>query len=461
MLGRSLFSRAFLVISGSLLIVVLALSGVFVFGIQQSIERWNVHRGRRLQNLVVPALSRVYRQTGELDENSIHRALSPFLTSSVYVYVTTAEQEPLYLFVRGERGMIHDVEDTSRRMKELEAELSTPVPVLSGGDVVAYLYADTVGFRENVANRYLIQSMLTTVATGSIASLGVAFVLALLFSRLLSRHAELLAKGIQKLADGHRNVVFPAGGTRELRSIAASATTLQEQLTREERLRRRWTQDIAHDLRTPITALKTQFESIKEGVITPSPERLDALFEEVTRIERLVNDLRELSRMESPEMSLECETFRLEELLEDLEASFRPRVTERISSFTVEKHEGTIRADKHLLTRALTNLLDNAFRYVADGGVVEVKPLLTDDGVWFQIADTGQVAEEEVEFMFERFYRGENARNSPGTGLGLSISNAVIRLHKGRIRFRQNEDLVTFYVFIPQHSGAPCAEPER
>lgn len=451
---RSLFSRAFLFIFASLLIVVVVLSGVFVFAIQQSIERWNVHRGRRLQNLMVPELSRAYQQFGELTEDRIHEALSPFLTSSVYVYVTTPDKEGLYLFVRGERNLLPQTLTTDEDLAEIRAELSTPVPVLSGERVIAYLYADTLGFRESLANQYLVQSMLTTVTSGTLASLGVAFVLALLFSRLLSGHAEALATGIGALAAGRRDVEFPIRGPRELRTIATSATTLQDQLSREERLRRRWTQDIAHDLRTPITALKTQFEGIKEGVLAASDERLAALFEEITRIERLVNDLRELSRMESPEMSLEREYVDGAALLEELEASFRPRVGPRVHRFTVDTAGTTeFEADEHLVRRALTNLLDNAFRYAREGGEVVLRMIGREDAAWFEISNTGYVAVEEVELMFERFYRGEGARRTPGSGLGLSIADTIVRLHGGEIRFRQHGDTTSVWVSIPSEGS--------
>jgi len=458
---RSLFSRAFLFIFVSLLIVVMVLSGVFVLAIQQSIERWNVHRGRRLQNLMVPELSRAYRQNGELTESNIHRALSPFLTSSVYAYVTTAERQGLYLFVRGERRLVHEGQEFGEHEQALEGEMGTPVPILSGSRVVAYLYADTLGFRESLANRYLVQSMLTTVTSGVLASLGVAFILAVLFSRLLAAHAEALAVGIGALASGRRDVDFPVRGPRELRTIATSATQLQEQLSTEERLRRRWTQDIAHDLRTPITALKTQFEGIKEHVITPTDERFEALFEEVTRIERLVNDLRELSRMESPEMSLEREHIDGPSLLEELERSFRPRVGSGIGGFYVDHDESSFFADEHLVRRALTNVLDNAFRYVRDGGEIGLRMLTREDGVWFEVSNTGYVASEEVRLMFERFYRGEGARSSPGSGLGLSIADTIAKLHGGFIRFVQDQDVTRVWVFIPQspEHGEPAATP--
>ncbi len=453
---RSLFSRAFIFIFVSLLIVVIVLSGVFVFAIQQSVERWNVHRGRRLQNLMVPELARAYRQNGELTESNIHRALSPFLSSSVYAYVTTPDKEGLYLFVRGERRLVHEGEGIAEHEQALEGELGTPVPILSGSRVVAYLYADTLGFRESLANRYLVQSMLTTVTSGVLASLGVALALAFLFSRLLSAHAEGLAAGIGELASGRRDVDFPARGPRELRTIAASATKLQEQLSTEERLRRRWTQDIAHDLRTPITALKTQFEGIREHVISPTPERFDALFEEVTRIERLVNDLRELSRMESPEMSLEREHIDGPSLLEELERSFRPRLEPGIGRFSVDYEGSSFFADEHLVRRALTNLLDNAFRYVREGGEIGLRMLTRENGVWFEVSNTGYVAPEEVRLMFERFYRGEGARSSPGSGLGLSIADTIVKLHGGFIRFTQEGEVTRVWVFIPQ----PAEEPE-
>jgi len=428
--------------------VVLAL--IFVFAVQRSIENWNVDRGRRLQNLMAPAVSRVYRVNGKLSESEIHAALRPFLTSNAYVYVTNSTGQPVYLFEAGDQVSIHQTDLIESRRRNLEKSFSSPVAILDGDSVVGRLYADTLGFRTDLSNRNLLRSLFTILVGGTGASLLIALVIAYAFSRILSRQATRLAGGLSELATGNREVLFPLEGSVELRTIAQSAQALQAQLSREERLRTRWTQDIAHDLRTPITALKTQFDGMIEGYIAPSTERLTSVQEEVHRIDQLVNDLRELSRMESPDMTLECEWLHTEAFLADLENSIASRARESGAVFHVHAEKLRFRADGHLLYRALSNVLENAFRYVRDGGSVTLSARQQRDGVAWEVRNTGTVNPDEIPMMFERFYRGEAARGSSGSGLGLSIAQAVVSLHGGEIRMQQVRDETVVTLEFPQ-----------
>ncbi len=447
---RSLFSRVFTVMFASHLLVMLVLALIFVFAVQRSIENWNVHRGRRLQNLMVPAVSRVYRLNGKLSESDIHQALRPFLTSNAYVYVTNASGTPVYLYEGGDQVSIHQKDLVDTRRSELQDSFTSPVAILDGGTVVGYLYADTVGFRRDLANQNLLRSLFNILLGGTGASLLIALGVAYSFSRILSRQATRLAAGISELASGSREVDFPLRGAAELRTIARSARTLQAQLSREERLRIRWTQDIAHDLRTPITALKTQFEGMLEGYITPSTERLASVQEEVQRIDRLVNDLRDLSRMESPDMTLECEWLEAGSFVSDLKNSFDPRAFEKGVQFRVLYDEFRFRADSYLFQRALSNVLDNAFRYVRSEGSVVFALRGVPDAVICEVRNTGMVDPEEIPMMFERFYRGEAARGSSGSGLGLSIAQAVVSLHSGSISMRQESGETVVTIELPQ-----------
>ncbi len=447
---RSLFSRVLTVMFASHLLVMMVLAVIFVFAVQRSIENWNVHRGRRLQNLMAPAVSRVYRLNGKLSESEIHEALRPFLTSNAYVYVTNASGTPVYLFEAGDQVSVHQRDLVDTRKSELEDSFTSPVAVLDGGTVVGYLYADTLGFRTDLANQNLLRSLFTILLGGTGASLLIALGVAYSFSRVLSRQATQLATGISELAGGRRDVNFPLQGAAELRTIAQSARTLQAHLSREERLRTRWTQDIAHDLRTPITALKTQFEGMLEGYITPSTERLASVQEEVQRIDRLVRDLRELSRMESPDMTLECEWLDADSFMSDLQNTFTSRARDTAVEFRVLRDDVRFRADGHLLHRALSNVLENAFRYVSDGGRVVFSLRHDSDVLVWEVRNTGAVDPAEIPMMFERFYRGEASRGSSGSGLGLSIAQAVVQLHGGSIDMTQEMDETVVTLRLPQ-----------
>ena len=137
---------------------------------------------------------------------------------------------------------------------------------------------------------------------GAVVSFLLAVAVAFLFSSRLSRHAVGLAAGLSRIAAGERGVRFEGGGARELDQIGESAGVLQYRLAEEERLRGQWAADVAHDLRTPLAALRSQLEAMTDGVLPVTPARLQRASGELARVEALVADLAELSRIESPGM---------------------------------------------------------------------------------------------------------------------------------------------------------------
>ncbi len=448
--GRSLFARAFLLMLLSQVILVAGLSGVFVLAVQRSVESWNIDRGQQLQNLLIPEISEVYRTQGRLPETYLHRALDPFITGTVSAYITNATGEAVYLNVAGQQYSVHDPVVLQEQLETLPDIMGSPAVILEGGSVVGYLYTDTRRFREDLTNQRLLQSLFSIALGGSLAALVGAFLVALLFSRLMARQAGELARGITELAGGSRTVLFRAGGPVELQEIARSAAVLQTQLSREEELRRRWTEDIAHDLRTPVTALKTQLEGMTEGYIAVTPQRTELLFQEVLRIERLVTDLRDLSQMESPEASVTMGPVDPGAFITEVGSGYHARSREQGVELEVEAGGGVFSGDEHLLRRAVGNVLDNAFRHArGEAPKVVLRTRRDTAGFWFEVENSGEIAEVELSRVFDRFYRGANATGSPGSGLGLSIARAIVILHGGAIGMSCGNGVTTVRICLP------------
>ena len=448
--SRSLFARAFLIMLLAQVILVAGLSGVFVLAVQRSVESWNIDRGQQLQNLLIPEISQVYRTHGRLPETSLHPALDPFITGTVSAYITNASGEPVYLNVAGQQYSVHDTGVLREQLQQLPGIMRSPAVILEGGRVVGYLYTDTMRFREDLTNRRLLQSLFSISLGGTIAALVGAFLVALLFSRVLARQAGDLARGITALAGGSRTVQFSTGGPGELQQIARSAAILQTQLGLEEDLRRRWTEDIAHDLRTPVTALKTQLEGITEGYLSVTPQRTELLFQEVLRIERLVHDLRDLSHVESPEASVTVAPVDPVAFCTEFRSGYDARSRELGVAFLVDARGGTFPADEHLLRRAVGNVLDNAFRHARGPAPrVILRTLRDSTGCCIQVENSGEIQEAELPRVFDRFYRGRNSAGTAGSGLGLSIARAIIHLHHGDIGMTCSEGITTVWVRLP------------
>ena len=216
-----------------------------------------------------------------------------------------------------------------------------------------------------------------------------------------------------------------------------SRRSLDAQLEQQER----WVSDVAHELKTPLTALLLVGDSLAAQVNSQNARLVERLQRELLRLQELVGDLLELSRLENtlPGLGQRASVVDLAALVEQVWANLRPLADPRRVCLDLQAPEPVqVRADSSRLHRALLNLLDNALRYSPDGGVVRVS--LDSRGTWCQIGVVDQgagLSEDDLAHLFERFYRGDPARarsQRTGSGLGLSIVQQIAVTHGGRIQ---------------------------
>ncbi len=216
-----------------------------------------------------------------------------------------------------------------------------------------------------------------------------------------------------------------------------SRRSLDAQLQQQER----WVSDVAHELKTPLTALLLVGDSLAGQVNSQNVRLVERLQRELLRLQELVGDLLELSRLENtlPGLAQRTSLVDLPALVQQVWANLRPLADPR--GIRLELQAPTqlqLRADNSRLHRALLNLLDNALRYSPDGGVVRVS--IDSRGEWCQLGVTDQgpgLSEVDLTHLFERFYRGDPARARSqriGSGLGLSIVQQIAVTHGGRIQ---------------------------
>ena len=216
-----------------------------------------------------------------------------------------------------------------------------------------------------------------------------------------------------------------------------SRRSLDAQLEQQER----WVSDVAHELKTPLTALLLVGDSLAAQVNSQNARLVERLQRELLRLQELVGDLLELSRLENtlPGTGPRAMVVDLPQLVEQVWASVRPLADQRqIALELVAPAQLRLSGDNSRLHRALLNLFDNALRYSPDGGVVRVS--LHRRGEWCQlsVADQGPgLSEDDLAHLFERFYRGDPSRARSkriGSGLGLSIVQQIAVTHGGRIQ---------------------------
>jgi len=220
-----------------------------------------------------------------------------------------------------------------------------------------------------------------------------------------------------------------AGGNDELSRLAASFNEMLGALEVSLRQQRQLVADASHELRTPLTSLRTNLELLARGQPTDLSERHAVLADLVAQMERLstlVADLIDLARDE--EVALPVEDVRLDEVVEDAVAGVRSRYGRVL--FTVASRPTSIRGVRSRVSRAVTNLLDNAAKWSPAGAIVEVS--VRDGEVIVRDHGPG-VAPEDAPHVFDRFWRAPNARGMPGSGLGLSIVKDVAEKHGGSV----------------------------
>lgn len=264
--------------------------------------------------------------------------------------------------------------------------------------------------------------------------------------RAVLRPLAVMSKAAHRIVDGDLDVEIPGSRVREVAEVGAAfmdmASGLQsarERQTAMEQERTLLITAIAHDLRTPLFALRSRLEGLERGLAT-TPEKaatyIRVVRERADALERLIADLFAYTRLEYLEQSIQQEDVDVGLLLGQALESARPHAEAKGVTLTLigDQQPVFVRGDGHLLARAVGNLLDNAVRYTPDGGQIGLRWRERDDRLIFEIADSGPgIPPDALPHLFEPLYRADSSRNTQtgGVGLGLTIAQRIFHVHRG------------------------------
>ena len=289
------------------------------------------------------------------------------------------------------------------------------------------------------------------------ASLG-ALVLAVGFSFLLMRRTlhplTQMTEITSKIASGDYSASVPVKSQDEVGQLALAFNRMAESLQQIEQLRKTMMIDVAHELRTPLTNIKGYLEALNDGVVSPSEETFQLLQEETFRLGQLVEDILRLAKADAAKASLRKVEIHLAHLITQMLESFRSQLEDK--GLRVETHladgEKSLWADPHLLSQVLQNLLQNAWQYTPSGGTLTVSTELKPQSIKVVLTNTGgEIAEEDLPFIFERFYRGEKSRSREhgGAGIGLAIVKELVEAHGGSVGAEMLNDSIQIWFELP------------
>jgi signal transduction histidine kinase len=240
------------------------------------------------------------------------------------------------------------------------------------------------------------------------------------------------------VAEGRRDVHTGVEGTDEIARVAADVDAMVARLDHEERMRQTLFAAVSHDLRTPVTALRLLANALDDDVVDGELRReyVERMGTHVRALGTLIDDLFELTRLQSGELEWTMEKVSVALLLEEAVDAMRPAAEAGAVSVSARLGSalGAARANPEQLQRVLFNLIQNAIHHTPADGSVTVSAEAVNGGIEVEVADTGNgVPADQRDRVFDPFFRGDASRQHAGAGLGLAISRAIVEAHGGRI----------------------------
>jgi len=266
----------------------------------------------------------------------------------------------------------------------------------------------------------------------------VALVVGLLLARTLTRPLKALTEAAHRMAGGELKQVVAVKSKDEIGGLAAAFNQMSREVARANDARRQMTADVAHELRTPLTVIAGYIESMRDGVLAPTPERLSVIYAEIEHLQHLVGDLRTLTQADAGELKLNRQSVSPQELLQQTFAAFEHQAMQTGVSLEL-KADGELPAitmDETRMGQVLGNLISNALRYTPEGGRIVLGAAFDGDRVTLTVRDTGQgISPTDLPFVFNRLYRADKSRTEEEgeSGLGLAIAKALVEAHGGAI----------------------------
>ena len=327
------------------------------------------------------------------------------------------------------------------------------LPITVNGEVVGSV-AIVTGFQKGLMTleaAFLRRMTTTSIIGGAIIAL-IGIGLAFIFSRHLSQPLSKLAIAARQMASGNFDVKLQVSTGDEMEEVAHAFNFMKDSLKANEEARHKLVADVAHELRTPLSVLRGNLESMQEGITEPTQETIVSLHDEVLRLSRIVQDLLNLGQMESGGFTLNLELTNIVEVITRVTSVFAAETDAR--GIRLETNiQGTLpntQADPDRIVQVLVNLLANAVHHTPDGGEISVSASRIDDNIVVSVTDSGPgIAKEDLPHVFDRFYRTDRARDraAGGTGLGLAIVKGIITAHRGSIRVESEPGISTTFTF--------------
>ena len=403
--------------------------GIFDLGrLNQEIE--NMHRFLGARLIVISSDFRVLGSAQDLIDDQVplyHRDLLPLMEGVMVVTYGTLDglyREPL---------------------------LTVGYPIIVGDEIVG---AVLVGSSMAELEATIMEMYMITLLCLGVSAL-VAGLLIYVSSKTISRPLRQMNEAARVIAGGDFEKRISVQSRDEVGQLAESFNHMAEGLQEQEKIRRAFIANLSHDIRSPLTSMRGFLQAIDDGTV-PSEKLhyyLSIVMDESDRLIKLANNILDVGLIQ--EKSLALTTFDISDLIRKTVLSFEPQATAKDLQLHCRfAHESDMmRADYDKIQRVVYNLVDNAVKFVPEGGEIVVETNFIDNMVYVSVEDNGRgISEEDQPHVFDRFFKGDPSRNEykKGSGLGLSIVKELVRAHGGKVQLESSPgEGCLFTVSIP------------
>lgn len=300
-------------------------------------------------------------------------------------------------------------------------------------------------------NYALTSLLLRRMVAAFFITIPIGLLIALIGSRLVARsvslHASRISKALESLAGGRDDPAVPRSTMTELDQISESVDTLARQLASHERMRQQWLRGIAHDLNTPVTALRIAVDSAIDKIVPIDETVLSGMKDELEELERRVGSVLTLASMEAPDFKFRPEPIDVLDFADEVISS---SMLGRQVALDVKAEQ--VLGDRRLLVIAIRELLENARKYAESDDPITWSIFLAEDGASavMQVANQGSVEPSVIERVFEPWFRADQSRSLDGSGMGLAIVRHIMEAHQGTARMSSERGVVTIRLEWPQ-----------
>jgi len=261
---------------------------------------------------------------------------------------------------------------------------------------------------------------------------GFAIILSIIFSRGLTRPIHSLTEGVTAIAEGNLRRRVVTGSEDEIGRLSAAFNRMAQALELQESLRKKLTSHIAHELRTPLSAVRGELEGMIDDIIPMDKNHLQSLDAEIGRLRNILEGIEELSQAEASSLTLNKQIFDLGPFLTNIVGRFSRIFQDKSVSLHLRCDDRLrVNADPDKLSQIIINLLSNSLKATDKGGSVRIDATGAASEVIVQVVDNGcGITKENLPFIFERFYKTLEG----GLGLGLTIVKELVEAHGGKIK---------------------------